>query len=114
MRGSRSAIGVSEPVPASSCQRRREKLSTTETSWPRAEKWSAVGQPRYPSPPRMRILIGAAGYRTGAAAVGICGTAKRHSIRPMGNGLAARNGGRVGLAALVAILLLGFGLRVGE
>lgn len=32
----------------------------------------------------------------------------------MGNGLAARNGGRVGLAALVAILLLGVGLRVGE
>lgn len=46
--------------------------------------------------------------------VGICGAAKRHSIRPMGTGLAARNGGRVGLAALVAILLLGFGLRVGE
>src|SRR6478735_3949674 len=32
----------------------------------------------------------------------------------MENGLAARNGGRVGLAALVAILLLGAGLRVGE
>ena len=32
----------------------------------------------------------------------------------MGNGLAARNGGRIGLAALVAILLLGAGLRVGE
>src|SRR3954471_7928940 len=32
----------------------------------------------------------------------------------MENGLAARNGGRVGLAALVAILLLGIGLRVGE
>ncbi|MCW2987858.1 MAG: hypothetical protein JWM24_796 [Solirubrobacterales bacterium] len=32
----------------------------------------------------------------------------------MENGLAARNGGRVGLAALVAILLLGLGLRVGE
>src|SRR5215470_8537951 len=30
----------------------------------------------------------------------------------MGNGLAARNGGRVGLAALVTILLLGIGLRV--
>jgi hypothetical protein len=29
----------------------------------------------------------------------------------MANGLAARNGGRLGLAALVAILLLGFGLR---
>lgn len=32
----------------------------------------------------------------------------------MDNGLAARNGGRVGLAALVAILLLGVGLRLGE
>src|ERR1700733_699814 len=32
----------------------------------------------------------------------------------MENGLAARNGGRVGLAALVVILLLGAGLRVGE
>ena len=32
----------------------------------------------------------------------------------MDNGLAARNGGRVGLAALVAILLLGLGLRLGE
>ncbi len=32
----------------------------------------------------------------------------------MENGLAARNGGRVGLAALVAILVLGFGLRAGE
>jgi hypothetical protein len=31
----------------------------------------------------------------------------------MEGGLAARNGGRAGLAALVAILLLGFGLRVG-
>jgi 4-amino-4-deoxy-L-arabinose transferase-like glycosyltransferase len=30
----------------------------------------------------------------------------------MENGLAARNGGRVGLAALVAVLLLGIGLRV--
>ena len=38
----------------------------------------------------------------------------RHSIRPMLDGLAARNGGRAGLAALVAILLLGFGLRFGE
>jgi hypothetical protein len=30
------------------------------------------------------------------------------------DGLAARNGGRAGLVALVAILLLGFGLRLGE
>lgn len=32
----------------------------------------------------------------------------------MENGLAARHGGRIGLAALVAVLLLGLGLRVGE
>ncbi len=32
----------------------------------------------------------------------------------MESGLAARNGGRAGLVALVAILLLGLGLRVGE
>src|SRR5215213_7601697 len=32
----------------------------------------------------------------------------------MENGLAARHGGRVGLVALVAVLLLGLGLRVGE
>jgi 4-amino-4-deoxy-L-arabinose transferase-like glycosyltransferase len=36
---------------------------------------------------------------------------RRHSISSM-SGLAARNGGRLGLAALVAILLLGLGLRV--
>lgn len=32
----------------------------------------------------------------------------------MEKGLAARHGGRIGLAALVAVLLLGLGLRVGE
>ena len=32
----------------------------------------------------------------------------------MENGLAARNGGRIGLVGLVAILLLGLGLRLGE
>jgi len=32
----------------------------------------------------------------------------------MESGLAARNGGRIGLAVLAAILLLGFGLRAGE
>lgn len=32
----------------------------------------------------------------------------------MEKGLAARNGGRIGLCALVAVLLLGLGLRVGE
>ncbi len=37
-----------------------------------------------------------------------------HSIRAMVSRLAARNGGRAGLVALVAILLLGLGLRLGE
>ena len=60
-RSSSDAIGVSESVEFSVCQRRREKLSTIETSWPRAEKRIAVGQPRYPSPPRIRIRIGARG-----------------------------------------------------
>ena len=32
----------------------------------------------------------------------------------MASGLARRNGGWIGLGALVAVLLLGFGLRVGE
>src|SRR4051794_41708382 len=32
----------------------------------------------------------------------------------MASGLAARNGGWIGLAALIAIFLLGLGLRVGE
>ncbi len=40
--------------------------------------------------------------------------ARRHSIGTMASRLAARNGGRIGLAALVAILLLGLGLRVAE
>ncbi|HEY3434589.1 MAG TPA: hypothetical protein VGK41_02955, partial [Solirubrobacterales bacterium] len=32
----------------------------------------------------------------------------------MASGLAARNGGRIGLGALILVLLLGLGLRVGE
>src|ERR1044072_6325896 len=58
IRRSRSRIGVSESLPAASTQRRRAKLSTTVTSWPRAENLSAVDQPRQPSPPRMRTRIG--------------------------------------------------------
>lgn len=38
----------------------------------------------------------------------------RHSIGSMESGFAARNGGRAGVAALAAILLLGFGLRLSE
>jgi hypothetical protein len=54
-------IGVSESVECCTCQRRREKLSTTETSCPRAEKRIAVGHPRYPSPPKIRIRMVARG-----------------------------------------------------
>src|SRR5215218_8285132 len=64
MRSPRLAMGVSESVECWVCQRRREKLSTTETSCPRAENRIAVGQPRYPSPPRIRTLMTARGYRT--------------------------------------------------
>ena len=46
IRSSRERIGVSESVPCLSCHVRREKLSTTETSCPPAEKRIAVGQPR--------------------------------------------------------------------
>jgi hypothetical protein len=46
IRSPSDAIGVSESVECSWCQRRREKLSTMKTSWPRAENRIAVGQPR--------------------------------------------------------------------
>ena len=46
MRSASGRIGVSDSVEFSLCQRRREKLSTTKTSCPRAEKRKAVGQPR--------------------------------------------------------------------
>ena len=46
IRSASERIGVRESVDCSMCQRRREKLSTIETSWPRAEKRIAVGQPR--------------------------------------------------------------------
>ena len=46
IRSSSEAIGVSESVPASSCQRRREKSSTTATSLPLPENRIAVGHPR--------------------------------------------------------------------
>ena len=49
------AIGVRLSVPRSRWPARRVKLSTIATSSPRREKCIAVGQPRYPSPPRIRI-----------------------------------------------------------
>src|ERR1700722_11028773 len=39
---------------------RRDKLSTIPTSWSRAERGNAVGQPQKPSPPRRRIFNRAA------------------------------------------------------
>src|SRR5207248_2474305 len=42
---------------SSNSQRRLAKLSSTATSWPRRERYMAVGQPKYPSPPRIRIFI---------------------------------------------------------
>src|SRR5882757_2903543 len=61
----------------------------------------------------MRIRIGREGSRPERRRAAERGSPGRHSISPMRTGLAARNGGRVGLIALVAILLLGLGLRVG-
>src|SRR5262245_62303361 len=37
---------------------RRDKLSTTETSYPRADRCSEVGQPQNPSPPKTMTLMG--------------------------------------------------------
>src|SRR5437764_4437311 len=37
--------------------RRFAKLSITASVCPRRERYIAVGQPRYPSPPRIRIFI---------------------------------------------------------
>src|SRR5438093_11958379 len=45
-------MGVSVSQPSSWSQSRRAKLSRMEMSWPRAARWSAVGQPQYPPPPK--------------------------------------------------------------
>ena len=113
MRASRSAIGVSEPVPASSCQRRREVVDHRHLV--AASRETERGGPA-------EVAVAAKyqySHRRGSVADGGGGAddergVLRHSIRPMANGLAARNGGRAGLAALVAILLLGVGLRAQE
>src|SRR5262249_5789454 len=49
-------MGVSVSTPISWSHSRRTKLSPIPTSWPFAERYSAVGQPQYPSPPRTRTL----------------------------------------------------------
>ena len=54
---------------------RRLRLSTMVTAWPLSDRWTAVGQPQKPSPPRTRIflappaimLTGAAARRAGRA-----------------------------------------------
>src|SRR3984893_4888809 len=49
-------IGVSDDASSSLSMLRRDKLSTITTSWCRAERYNAVGQPQKPSPPRTRIF----------------------------------------------------------
>jgi hypothetical protein len=44
---------------------RRERLSTIITSWPFAERWSEVGHPQKPSPPRIMIFIDHSAYLLG-------------------------------------------------
>ena len=46
-------IGVRHSTSSSLSMFRRDRLSTIATSWPRADRCSAVGQPQNPSPPRM-------------------------------------------------------------
>jgi hypothetical protein len=49
--------GIKGSAWSSVSQRRFEKLSTTWTSWPCRERYVAVGHPRYPSPPKIRIRM---------------------------------------------------------
>merc|ERR1719201_3219075 len=44
-------MGVRVSKPSWSSQLRRARLSTMDTSYPRAERCSAEAQPQYPSPP---------------------------------------------------------------
>ena len=75
MRTSGWAMGVSESHPSSVSMSRRLRLSTMVTAWPLSDRWTAVGQPQKPSPPRTRIflappaimLTGAAARRAGRA-----------------------------------------------
>src|SRR5690606_38888381 len=55
-RSSTLVIGVRELAPSSWSMRRRERLSTTSTSWPRSDRWRVAGQPQKPSPPRTAIF----------------------------------------------------------
>src|SRR4051794_13545947 len=48
-------MGVSDSTSSSMSIFRRTRLSTIVTSWPTADRWSAVGHPQKPSPPSTRI-----------------------------------------------------------
>src|ERR1700722_19343683 len=50
-------IGVNVCAPSSWSHCRRTKLSTIDTSCPLDERYNAVAQPQYPSPPRTITLI---------------------------------------------------------
>ena len=50
-------IGVSDSTSRSTSIFRRLRLSTMVTSWPRSDRYRAVGQPQKPSPPRTRTRI---------------------------------------------------------
>src|SRR6516164_5837826 len=50
-------MGVRVCAPSSWSQRRRAKLSTTATSCPLRDRYKAVAQPQYPSPPNTAIFI---------------------------------------------------------
>src|SRR5271155_5573501 len=50
-------MGVRVCAPSSWSHWRRTKLSTMATSWPCFDKYKAVAQPQYPSPPSTAIFI---------------------------------------------------------
>jgi hypothetical protein len=51
------AIGVSDWAFSSLSILRRLRLSTMVTSWPASDRWSDVGQPQKPSPPKISNLM---------------------------------------------------------
>src|SRR5579885_2401377 len=57
IRTERGLMGVRDETSSSLSMFRRDRLSTIVTSWPVAERCSAVGHPQKPSPPRTRTLI---------------------------------------------------------
>src|SRR5258708_39942592 len=57
MRSGSARISNNGSTPISLSHDRLEKLSITATECPRPERYIAVGQPRYPSPPRTSTLM---------------------------------------------------------